>query len=604
MKTSDAASIYKYNQDRYRELVDKYSAQVDKISNLRLATFTGGAGISIYLTIVESYFYAVIIAIAFAVIFIFLIFKHQTALDEKGYYHALQNINHLSLKRLKGFWKSFSDTGQEFSDENHSYAQDLDIFGNGSLFQMINNTTTPFGRIRLAQILKEPCGSKSEIVRRQEAIKELVIKLDWRQAFQAEGMIRDKQDNPDKLLEWVQAREELYLKDWFKIGVKVLPAFTLMLILASIIFPGISYYLPGIAVALQMLLLIPGNKKRSSSLNTACSYKYSLKTYNVMLKKWEEEQFEAELLKEIKKPIVAQGPPASAQMARLESIIDFASQRYGQLYFLLNILLLWDYQCLIAMEKWKRQSGSQLDKWIQGLGEMEALSSLAVLGCDNPQWIYPTIGEETQSFRADSIAHPLLGEAGVSNDINFNNPIKILLITGSNMSGKSTLLRTAGINLVLAHIGAPVYAKSYTCSLMDIYTCMRVSDNLEKNISSFYAELLRIKIIVEAAKKGKKIFFLLDEIFKGTNSIDRHMGAKVLINELSELDACGMVSTHDLELGVLEKENPKVKNYHFEEYFTNGEIRFDYKLRSGLSKTRNAIYLMKMAGINIKEPLD
>ena len=133
---------------------------------------------------------------------------------------------------------------------------------------------------------------------------------------------------------------------------------------------------------------------------------------------------------------------------------------------------------------------------------------------------------------------------------------------------------------------------------------MRVSDNLEKNISSFYAELLRIKIIVEAAKKGKKIFFLLDEIFKGTNSIDRHMGAKVLINELSELDACGMVSTHDLELGVLEKENPKVKNYHFEEYFTNGEIRFDYKLRSGLSKTRNAIYLMKMAGINIKEPLD
>lgn len=205
-------------------------------------------------------------------------------------------------------------------------------------------------------------------------------------------------------------------------------------------------------------------------------------------------------------------------------------------------------------------------------------------------------------FNAKSMAHPLLGDRAVCNDLTLKKPSNIVLITGSNMSGKSTLLRTAGVNLVLAYAGAPVRAKKFSCSIMNIYTCMRISDNLEENISSFYGEILRIKGIVEACGRGEQVFFLLDEIFKGTNSIDRHLGAKILIKNLENGKTCGMVSTHDLELAEMEEESGgKIKNYHFKEYYEDGKIKFDYKLRTGVSTTRNALYLMKMAGIDIGE---
>jgi DNA mismatch repair ATPase MutS len=197
------------------------------------------------------------------------------------------------------------------------------------------------------------------------------------------------------------------------------------------------------------------------------------------------------------------------------------------------------------------------------------------------------------------MGHPLLGDSCIRNSINFKPPVNALIITGSNMSGKSTFLRTAGINLVLAYSGAPVFARRLTCSIMDIYTSMRVRDDLEKSISSFYAELLRIKTIVEAVGEGKKVFFLLDEIFKGTNSKDRHIGARALILKLSSSNVLGMVSTHDLELGSLEGESSKIRNYHFREYYKDNKICFNYRLYPGISSTRNAVYLMKLAGIDI-----
>jgi DNA mismatch repair ATPase MutS len=209
-------------------------------------------------------------------------------------------------------------------------------------------------------------------------------------------------------------------------------------------------------------------------------------------------------------------------------------------------------------------------------------------------------GNETV-FEAKGIGHPLLTGKRTHNDLVIDNKVKVLLITGSNMSGKSTLLRTAGINLVLAYAGAPVCASWFQASIMGINTCMRIGDNLGENISSFYAELLRIKKIVTEAAAGKRIFYLLDEIFKGTNSLDRHTGAKVLINKLSHTNCIGLVSTHDLELCELERENDRIANYHFQEYYKNGRIYFDYELRPGPSTTRNALYLMQLAGIDVDE---
>ena len=266
---------------------------------------------------------------------------------------------------------------------------------------------------------------------------------------------------------------------------------------------------------------------------------------------------------------------------------------------------------MIALEKWKQQSGQAMGDWFDALGEMEALASLAVIRFDHPDWVMPTIydindseaNEPEQSkpiFEAAGLGHPLLHkEKRRRNDLTFNHQVKVLLITGSNMSGKSTLLRTAGINLVLAYAGAPVCAHSFRASFMSINTCMRVSDNLGENISSFYAELLRIKRIVQEAETGKRVFFLLDEVFKGTNSLDRHTGARVLIKKLSQTNSLGLVSTHDLELCDLAQENKRVANYHFQEYYQEGKIYFDYKLRPGPSTTRNALFLMQLAGIEV-----
>jgi DNA mismatch repair ATPase MutS len=308
-------------------------------------------------------------------------------------------------------------------------------------------------------------------------------------------------------------------------------------------------------------------------------------------------------LKKIKEGMCnRKGVLAYKQVDRLSKIIDSISSRHGSFYFIMNILTLWDYQNMISLERWRKESGGFLKAWLEAIGKIEALSSLAIIRYDNPEWVVPKISEsEKPEFEAKSMGHPLLRGNRVENDLSTNIPDRILLITGSNMSGKSTLLRTAGINLVLAYTGAPVCARKFTASIMEIHTCMRVSDDLSRNISSFYAELLRIKNIVKEAETGKSLFFLLDEIFKGTNSIDRHTGARVLIQKLNGLNCIGLVSTHDLELGDLEKSSDKIKNYHFEEYYKDDRIHFDYKLRNGVSKTRNAVYLMKMAGIDIAE---
>jgi DNA mismatch repair ATPase MutS len=295
----------------------------------------------------------------------------------------------------------------------------------------------------------------------------------------------------------------------------------------------------------------------------------------------------------------SRGEKASEQIKRLEKIADRISNRENAMFFPINVLLLWDYHSMMALERWKIQSGKNIEKLMETIGKAEALCSLAALCCDYPDWVIPEFTASPSVVRAKSLGHPLLGERKVCNDLSIEKPACALLITGSNMSGKSTYLRTAGINLVLAYAGAPVCASYMKCSVMDIHTCMRVNDNLEKNISSFYAEILRIKDIVNASKGSRQVFFLLDEIFKGTNSQDRHAGAESLIKNLCRNGAAGMVSTHDLELGALEGESGgQVKNYHFQEHYMDNEIHFDYKLRPGVSTTRNALYLIRMAGID------
>ncbi|MDD3654325.1 MAG: DNA mismatch repair protein MutS [Desulfotomaculaceae bacterium] len=595
---------YARRQRRYNKLLQKQEKSEGHICHLRLAVFITGIGVAILTYMVQNFILLTAGLVFFAAIFIYLVVRHERLKNSMKYTTLLRDINNSSIKRIKGEWNTFTDDGGDFQDSSHNYAGDLDIFGKNSLFQWINTANTYIGRRRLSELLSGITGNSDDICARQEAVDELATKLSWRQRFLAEGMLaKGRMHDPGDLINWVRERNEAFRNFWVIAMVRIFPVVTIILVLTGFALNKIPWYLPTAALVLQFALLSYKSKERQRMFGIAENYVDDLKVYYKMLKLFEKHNFKSTLIKKIKDGIKDKtGLEVYRQVDRLSAIIDAISNRRNIFYIFFNILMLWDFQHIIALERWKQKSKHILKKWFEALGQIEALASLAVIRFENPDWVMPTIyaGNETV-FAAKEIGHPLLAVKRTHNDLAIANQVKVLLITGSNMSGKSTLLRTAGINLVLAYAGAPVCAKWFRASLMEINTCMRVSDDLGENISSFYAELLRIKKIVGEAKTGKRVFFLFDEIFKGTNSMDRHTGAKVLINKLSLTNSIGLVSTHDLELCDLERENDRIANYHFREYYQDGKICFDYKLRPGPSTTRNALYLMQLAGIDVDE---
>jgi len=581
---------------KYEILINKQTKRISLLGNLRLLIFLIGAAITAILYFKRSYYLSSSAFAVFLILFIWVAVIHGKVIENRRYATTLFDINNNSCKRVMGQWTEFTDTGEEFVDLKHKYSGDLDIFGKNSLFQFINTSSTYTGRLNLKEKLSFPSKNKEDIQLKQQAIHELSKKISFRQRLMAEGIIyKPLNQSMDSLYAWGKTKEELYEKNWFIFLMRVLPILTIFLTILPFINHNVHFYVPFIMYLLNSVLLLPYSHKRTEILNEVNTYKRNLVAYYNMLKIIEKTDFTSPYLKNI------DVSSSTKKIDKLKKIAEMTALRSSSLYMAIDILLLWDYQCLIALEKWKKSSGNDLEKWISSLGEFEALSSLSLINFDNPNWTFPSIIKEDHTINCVDLGHPLLLKNRVSNNISFEKNSNILLITGSNMSGKSTFLRTVGINLVLAYTGAPVCAKVFNAPIMNLYTCMRVSDDLEASISSFYAELIRIKMIVTASKQGESIFFLLDEIFKGTNSLDRHTGAKVLINQLRSYGSYGLISTHDLELGELEQESSGgVRNYHFREYYKNDEIHFDYKLRPGVSTTRNALYLIKMAGLDIE----
>ncbi len=592
---------YKKREVRYNNLLQKQEKADRFISNLRLAVFLAGIGAAIIMYMTHNFVLFTAVLILFAAAFIYLVVRHEKLINSIKYVTVLRDINTCSLKRLKGEWNTFADDGRDFMDSSHSYSEDLDIFGKNSLFQWINTANTFIGRRRLSELFSGVIGNSDDIRNRQEAVSELAKMLSWRQRFLAEGMLKKgEMCDPRKLIRWARESSEFFRNFWVIFIIRVCPIITLILVVTGLVMNKVSWYLPVAALIAQFALLSYKIKERYRMFSIAENYADDLKVYYKMIKLFEKQRFKSPHIKKIKKEIKDKnGLEVFKQVDKLSSIIDAIADRRNFFYVFINILALWDFQNIIALERWKQKSGPVLIKWFDALGRIEALASLAVIRFENPDWVMPVICDGNESIiETKGIGHPLLTEKRTYNDFTIDNKVKVLLITGSNMSGKSTLLRTAGINLVMAYAGAPVCARWFRATLMEIGSCMRVSDNLRENISSFYAELLRIKKIITEAETGKRVFFLLDEIFKGTNSLDRHTGAKVLINKLCLTNSIGLVSTHDLELCELERQNERIANYHFQEYYKDGGIYFDYKLRPGPSTTRNALYLMQLAGIN------
>lgn len=592
---------YKKRQDKYKHMAKKQEKTSNILSLLRFVVFFSGAGISIYLYLHKDYYIMTSVLLSAIIIFSYLIYLHNKTKRSKNFFTVMAEINGDCISRIEGKWNTFKDTGKEFIDKNHSYSYDLDIFGQNSLFQWLNTASTYIGRQKLKNAITSKPESIKLVYDRQEASRELSKRLYERQKLIAEGVLaKDKFSDPEKLIEWFENDNTPKMNPVFIFIARLLPVLTVLSITFSAL-RIISYAYPSLMILINIIVLAVGSSKRSEAFSMAEKYAEDIIAYKNMLKIIEKQYYKSSYLAGIKSKLFLNCKISpSNSIGKLSKIASFIAGRRNLYYAILDMIFLLDYDLYISMENWKSKYGKSIRTFVDSVGEFEYISSIAGVMYDHPDWTLPKFTSSELELVAKKMGHPLLSNARVCNDVTIKNPDIVLLITGSNMSGKSTLLRTCGINLVLAYAGAPVCAENLTCSIMSIYSCMRTSDDLERSISSFYAEILKIKNIVNASKSGEKVFFLLDEIFKGTNSIDRHTGASVLIKQLADAGNIGLVSTHDLELSSLEDEpGSKVKNYHFEEYYKNNEIHFDYKLKMGVSTTRNAIYLMKLAGIKI-----
>lgn len=535
--------------------------------------------------------------IAFLVVFILLIFYHDGLYREKKRNDIIIDINNEGIKRINGQFKSIKDNGIEFLDENHSYANDLDIFGDKSLFQFMNSTISKGGRLLLAKILKREIKfDKERIIKRQEAIRELSEKVLWRQKICAEGRLQKSNDiDIDRFIEWGSSKKSNYSKlSFFVACIFIIITWASILACINRILP-FSFIILLLVINYAVVNVL--NSPMKEYINFFESIKNNISIYESILRMIDNEKFQASLLINIKSKLNSEGVVCIKEMKKLNNILAWLGDSSKNMaYIMLNILFFSDIYIMKRLETWRSTNGIYLKQWMEVLHEIDELSSIANIPFEHSEWAYPQISDK-ESIECINISHPLIGDKAVKNNFSLEGKEKVALITGSNMSGKSTFLRTIGINLLLAYIGAPVSAEKLSCGIMNVYTCMRTKDNLEENISSFYAEILRIKLLIEACRNGEKVFFLLDEIFKGTNSKDRHVGASVLIKQLIKYGGLGLVSTHDLELCDLECET--IVNYNFREFYENNKIKFDYILRKGRSTTQNAIHLMKLAGIEV-----
>ena len=585
----------------FKTLEAQKKKQVDSMGNIRLLIFLLGATVVVLLFIKANLFYG-FLSLAIALItFIYMIVRHKRISRELERLSCKVEINKRYLDRMQSEWVSINDCGQEFVDAEHPYTGDLDIFGAKSLFQWVNVAYTYYGRIALKGLLEKPDKDIGAVKRRQSAVKELSKKLDFCQELQCDGMLaKGAASDRSSLLSFAEEESRRFKNDWIINLFYILQASVILTFVLLFLGSSIPIFVPLLLLTIQMTVFAFGYKKNAMIINTVYGLKKYLDAFGNLLLRMEQEKFEDEYLSNLRKEIFLDNKSASASLKQLEKIANAIDVKYSTvLYFIFNFGLLWDYHCVFALEEWKRQYGKQIRKWLETIGQVEAISSLAVIGQMFPEWAFPVFSDKGLKFAAEGLGHPLIPkDVCVCNNFLINNGACV--ITGSNMSGKTTLLRTVGINLVLAYSGAPVFAQKLECSVMDIFTSMRVHDDLNRGISTFYAELLRVKMIIDYSHKELTMIYLIDEIFMGTNSLDRIVGARSVLKNLSKSWIIGMISTHDFELCDLEHES-QVKNYHFTEKYTNNEIKFDYKLRPGRSKTTNAKYLMKMVGIELME---
>jgi hypothetical protein len=581
-----------------KSLKSKQKAQY--ISFFRMITFIGFLVISLIAANRGDLIMLSVSVILFLLFFIFLVNKHHQVDYSFKHYGYLSAINKEEILRIDGKLDSF-EGGLSFIDQHHNYHVDLDIFGQNSLFQLLDRTTTYWGRKVLASWISAPT-SNEEIQARQDAVKELSIDIDWSQELQAKGRHHEDHNDMRIFLNWVQQEPLILGKRFFEV-IRYAGPFLILTLAILFLYSMISWEWPVLSILLQSLIIpITNHRIKIIHESTSVSIK-SLQSFEALIELVEQKDFQTARLKEIRSTFLLKGGSASRIIGRLKRILQGLDNRGNQIYQVFNFILLLDLHYAIAAEKWKKHQPENIKKWFQKLGEMEALNSLAGYHYANPDYSFPEISKEAFLYQTENIGHPMIPYLHrVYNNFELGGRGTIAMITGSNMAGKTTFLRTIGVNTVLALMGAPVCADYMKISNFRLFTSMRNQDNLEENISSFYAELKRFRQLFDHINRYGPLLFLLDEILKGTNSSDRHLGAVSLVKQLSEKYSMGLISTHDLELARSSTKDPGIVNYSFESSVKGDKILFDYKIRPGICTTFNASKLMEKMGIKILNP--
>jgi hypothetical protein len=572
-----------------REAAARHTKAFETIGNWRLVVVVSGA----VLTWLNFWLLPLP-----AAVFVGLIIYHERVVRSLDGEKRAVAFYERGIARLEDRWAGSGESGERFRDPAHAYAEDLDLFGKGSLFQLLSAARTGAGEAMLADWLMAPTDA-STAAQRQAAIDDLRPRLDLREDLALLGEDIRAEVHSDALEQW-GAAPPVPLPPGGRI-VALLFAVTTAILVTGYFLQVWPFFVVALFVLIQSVFAIWLRPRVNHILGAVNAPARDLRLLGQLLERLEREPFAAPRLLALRAELETNGMPPSRQIRQLHKLIERNDASRNQGFAIFARLLLWSTQCAMAIEAWRQKSGPLIGRWLAAVAEIEALSSLAGYAAEHPDDPFPEFSADAPLFDGEGIAHPLLPvQTGVRNDLRLDADMRLLLVSGSNMSGKSTMLRAVGLNTVLAWAGAPVRARRLQVSPLVIGASMRVQDSLQDGKSRFYAEITRLRQVVDLGSGTTPLLFLLDELLSGTNSHDRRIGAEAIVTSLVQRGNIGLVTTHDLALSnVAETLAPHAMNVHFEDHLEGGRIAFDYRMRPGVVRKSNALELMRSIGLDV-----
>jgi hypothetical protein len=617
------ADEYATRTDARRATLTALDSREFRFSQLRLVVF--GAGVLLAILAWRGALSSIWLLVPL-IAFVILAVLHDRTLRARDMARRAVTFYERGLARIADQWAGTGQAGERFRDDHHPYAADLDLFGRASLFELLSVARTLSGEETLAGWLKQPA-TPDEVRERQDAVRELTGLLDLREALALAGSDAQASVHTAELVAWAGGPFRLGAP-WHRYVAMAATSATLtglaILAASEITLPLLA------AVSVQAILRARQHKTIQTVLHGAQLPARDLAIVLDLIIRLERHSFQSNRLRELRARVTPAGTPASVIVRRLQRLVEAHDWQHNVFFAPVAAVLMWDTHLAWAIENWRQRHGARIAGWLAAVGEIEALSSLAAYRFEHPDDPFPDLivsstgldagrpdgpppglrpgadrqgRPDTALFEGEGLGHPLLPAAAmVRNDVRLSAGTQLLVVSGSNMSGKSTLLRTAGVNAVLAFAGGPVRARALRLSPLAVGATLRIQDSLQEGRSRFYAEITRIRTLVDLAQGPRPLLFLLDELFHGTNSHDRLVGASGVLGRLLDLGAIGLVTTHDLALTeIAERLGGRAHNVHFEDRFEQGEMVFDYRVKPGPVRHSNALALMRAVGLEVGE---